>query len=69
MTIMQDSFGQRLRHLREARGWRQSDLSALVGTEVDLSRLERDMKNPKIDTLRKLAKALGVRIADLTGEE
>lgn len=63
-------MGERIRSLRQRRGWSLSQLA--LRAEVDrsyLSKLERDTYgNPGHDTLRRIGSALGVRVEDLTGE-
>ncbi len=56
-----------LKRLRLARGWSQYRLAKESGVSQQyLNRLEADKKcNPGIETVRKLARALGVRVAEL----
>jgi transcriptional regulator with XRE-family HTH domain len=59
-------FGDNLSHLREQAGITQEELAfraSLHRTEIGL--LERGGRIPRIDTLAKLAGALGVKPADL----
>lgn len=55
--------------LRQAKGLSQRALAARVGvTAAYITMLERGKKtNPSLPTLRKLAKALGVPVAELLG--
>lgn len=56
----------RIKELREARGWRLEELAARVGvTSATVSRWENGERFPRGENLRVLAKALGVRPADL----
>jgi transcriptional regulator with XRE-family HTH domain len=58
----------RLRRLREASGWSQAQLAARAGvSRVVIARIEAPgMQHvPTVAVLRKLAKALGVRVGDL----
>ena len=65
-----ETFGQRLKRLREAKGVTKYRLAKLSGvSEVYVYRLERDeVKNPRRDTCQKLAMALGYTVADVIGE-
>ncbi len=60
-------FGMRLRRLREARGWTQAALARRVDvTEPYISMLETGAKcNPTLALVKKLARALGVTLAEL----
>jgi transcriptional regulator with XRE-family HTH domain len=64
-----ETFGQRLARLRRARRLSQRALAAhaQMGRSF-LARLETDVQEPTLTTLRKLAAALDVRIADLVEE-
>jgi transcriptional regulator with XRE-family HTH domain len=59
-----------LREIRLRRGLSQADLSALTGVaEFTISEIESGKRaNPRPSTLRKLAEALKVEVADLYGE-
>ena len=55
-----DSFGGALRRLRKQRGIRREDFDGISAKEI--ARLERgEVSQPQADTLKKLAKTLGVR--------
>lgn len=57
---------QELRRLRRAKGWTQAELARHANVHsVTVSRLETDRHQPDLDTLTKLAKALGVPVAAL----
>jgi transcriptional regulator with XRE-family HTH domain len=59
----------RLSHIREAQGYSLRRLAEKVGMSyVALFRLERGETDPRLGTLRKLAKALNVTVAELIGE-
>lgn len=67
MTTKTISFAARLASLREARGLTQEQLAAASGvSRVQISRLERGHFAPRMDSLQRLAAALGVSIAQLT---
>ena len=59
----------RLKAFRERRGLSLRKLAKASGVHyVSLARLEAGQFDPRLSTLRKLAKALRVSIADLLGE-
>lgn len=56
----------RIRQEREARGWSLGELAQRTGMQVpNLSRLESGKHLPSLETLERVADALGVRVADL----
>lgn len=58
-----------LRQIREARGLSLRALADKAGvTYVALLRMELGQTDPRLGTLRKLAKALKVTVADVIGE-
>ena len=58
-----------LTQIREAKGYSLRRLADKVGMSyVALFRLERGETDPRLGTLRKLAKALTVTVAELIGE-
>ena len=60
-------LGDRVRELREARGLTQEALASRAGLHrVYLAQLEIGRNdNPRLDTLRRLAQALGVSLGEL----
>jgi XRE family transcriptional regulator, fatty acid utilization regulator len=63
---MVGKMGRTLKRLRRQRGLTQQALAVKAGVSLGyLSRLEVDMHDPRLSTLRKLAKALGVPVAEL----
>jgi transcriptional regulator with XRE-family HTH domain len=59
-------FGKRLRALREERGWSQEEFADRAGLHrTYVSAVERGVRNPTLSVLDRLAKALGVSMADL----
>ncbi len=63
-------IGERLRFYRQAKGKTQAVVAGLAGvTEDYLSQIERGLKTPTIGVLHQFAKILGVRVADLLGEQ
>ena len=62
-------FGRRLRALRTERALSQHKLAELAGLDKNMpSELERGYINPTLETMMKLAGALGVEVADLIPE-
>lgn len=58
--------GARIQEFRKMKGMTQSDLAAKIGTTPqNISQYERGIRNPKIETLQKIAAALEVEIIDL----
>ncbi len=61
-------LGLKLRHYRLQKGLSFQELSRLSGLSVSyLNEIEKGKKNPKLEKLRDLAKALGIPIEKLTG--
>jgi transcriptional regulator with XRE-family HTH domain len=59
----------RLREIRQRQGISLRALKASSGIAVsNLARLEAGEGDPQLSTLRRLAKALGVTVAELIGE-
>jgi len=49
--------------LRMARGWTQSELARRAGTgQTNISRIESGLANPTLETMRNIARALGVEL-------
>ena len=65
------AWGDRLRRLREARGWSQGELAHRAGTtQAQISRIETSLHtNAWAETLWGLADALGVSMDYLVGRE
>lgn len=58
--------GNRIRERRELAGLTQRQVSELTGLhEVTLSRVETGANTPSVETLMKLASALGCAVGDL----
>jgi transcriptional regulator with XRE-family HTH domain len=64
-----NNFGERLKALREARGWTRYRLAKLAGlTNEGVVKLEEPGADPKLSTLVKLAGAFGVKVCELLPE-
>lgn len=60
------SGGVSLAALRLQRGWSQAELARRVGTSQSyIGRLEKNVIDPQLSTVRKIAHALGVPVADV----
>jgi hypothetical protein len=60
------AIGQRVRRERRARKWTLADLSSRTGIKVpNLSRLENGKHSPSLDTLIKVADAMGIGVVAL----
>src|SRR2546430_1448074 len=61
---MAQTFGERLKQLREDRGWTQADLADKAGMhKFGVAKIERGEREPGWRTLRALCTALGVSCA------
>jgi len=70
METTERTFGQRLRAARVRAGMSQSDLEEISGIpKARLSRYENGHVAPSIQTLARLARALGVSEASLLGDD
>ncbi len=60
---------KRLASLRKARGLSQRDLAKLSRVNhITIARLETGVYDPRLSTLRRLAKALNVKVVNLLDE-
>ncbi|WP_067933680.1 helix-turn-helix domain-containing protein [Alicyclobacillus kakegawensis] len=63
---MNESFGSRVRRLRQARRWSQQELSLRSGISTPhISSIERGKRFPSLDYAMRLANALGVSLPAL----
>jgi transcriptional regulator with XRE-family HTH domain len=63
------SFGARLRHLRQERGWSQEALALAAGiNRTYLGDVERGERNVALDNIGKLAAAFGISLSELLSE-
>lgn len=59
-------FGARVRELRNGRGWSQEDFAHRAGLDrTYVSGIERGTRNPTLDVIHRVAKALDVPVVDL----
>lgn len=67
---MGDALGDRIRALRQRKGWTLKDLAHKTKLSVPyLSDIERrEGANPTLDTMTTIAKALGCSVSELLGE-
>ncbi len=64
--IVLERLAMKLKALRKERGWKQPDLAKKSGLSPGyIARLETGRHDPKLSTLVKLAKALGVPVTEL----
>lgn len=57
---------KKIKKLREEKGYTQEDLGEIIGvTSTYIGFIEQGRKVPSIKTTNKIAKALGVKFADL----
>jgi transcriptional regulator with XRE-family HTH domain len=62
-------IGENLKRARFRAGLTQQELADKAGTtQTTVARIERDTVEPEVTTIRKLAAALDVRIAELLGD-
>jgi transcriptional regulator with XRE-family HTH domain len=65
-TLEMIAFGARLRELRRKKGWTQEELGERAEMNgIQVGHIERGASDPKLSTVLKLARALGVSAADL----
>lgn len=58
--------GERIKEARKRAGLTQKELADKLGVQFqNISSLERDERNPKLETLEKIAAALSIRVFDL----
>ena len=68
MFFMADAFKDRLKEIRERRGWSQAELAQKSGLQpTAISHFETGGRSPSFDNLRRLADALNVSTDYLIG--
>ena len=66
MPSLEHQIGERIRALREARGWFQRDLAKAAKLPVrTIGRIERGDVDVRLSTLDRIAKALGESLKNL----
>lgn len=69
MTLV-ETFGRNVRAARREKGWTQEQLAFEAGVKrAYLSEIEGGKRNPTLDVVEKLARALGIIPASLLQEE
>lgn len=66
---LKSHVGRRIAELRERHGLTQADVAETIGTTVpNLQRIEYGTQNVTIETLTKIANAIGIKVRDLFAE-
>jgi len=66
MKTIRNKFGEKVRKLRRARGLSQEELAFRAGIHRNyLGGIERGERNPALDNIAAIAKALGVDLSEL----
>ncbi len=66
-TSAQQKLGKQVRQYRNELGYTQEKLEELTGLDRSyISGVERGTRNPSIKNISKLAKALKIKVSDLT---
>lgn len=67
--VMHMTTGQLIKAARKKAGMTQKELGAKLGVAYQtLAQWENDLRNPKLDTLQRIASALGVPVQDLISD-
>ncbi len=67
--LERDTFAANVRRLREERGWTQEQLAEAADLHLDhISKIENRHREPRVRTISKLAKGLGVSAGPLFEE-
>lgn len=70
VTFMPLNIGDNIKRIREAKGLSQKELITAIGMGAPMySRIETGKTEPSLSTLEKIAKALGVKLAELLSDE
>nr|WP_250149241.1 helix-turn-helix transcriptional regulator [Flagellimonas sp. 389] len=63
---MKQKVGERIVHIRNSKGWSQSDLARACGKDRQaMEKLENGKVNPTLYTLLEVAQGLGVKLSKL----
>jgi transcriptional regulator with XRE-family HTH domain len=66
MTDLKKQVGQKIKKLRAVKGITQEKLAETAGISVDfLSLIERGRNAPSLESIEKIAKALGVPVKEI----
>ena len=66
MSVATEHFGRNVRAARRAKGWTQEDLAAETGLAVvQVSRIERGVREVRLTTILRLLSAFGVEAGEL----
>jgi transcriptional regulator with XRE-family HTH domain len=66
MKTIRKKFGEKVRELRRAKGLSQEELAFRAGIHRNyLGGIERGERNPALDNIAAIAKALGVELSEL----
>jgi transcriptional regulator with XRE-family HTH domain len=61
-------ISEKIKRLRSKKGWTQKQLAKRAGLHlVSIGQIEAEMRIPTLETRKKLAKGLGVKITELLG--
>ena len=69
------TLGEQIRHMRLMSGWTQDEFAALTGLHrTHPSKLEKGLIDPRLSTLRRIARVFGVAVrvllpTDLAGDD
>lgn len=64
--LLSEVVAQRVRQIRQAKGWSQEQLAEAAGLSRDaVSRIERNDRAARLDTVAAIAEGLGVEVAAL----
>jgi DNA-binding Xre family transcriptional regulator len=68
-VLPQEQFGRNVRALRKARDMTQEELAAICGLHpTEISRLERGVREARLGTITRLARALKVKPGELLAD-
>ena len=60
------ALGERIRNMRDLRGWSQEDFALRSGLDhTYVGGIERGVRNPTLKTLEAMARCLGLTISEL----
>lgn len=66
MPTTADSLGQRIKDLREARGWSQREFSQVIGmNKTYIGDIELGKRNPTLKSMERIAGGFGLRVGEL----